>query len=109
MLNQEINFPKGSHPFIFIIPLGTVAKKFSIILAKDFRHHKIPTEIDLSAKKIQKSIQLANKLKADNILIIGENEMTKKQAQFKNLQTREQQEVPFDNLKNFIKNKYYNL
>ena len=109
MIKQEVYFPKKHHPFIFIIPLSDEAKEFSFILTKELRHHKIPTEIDIEAKKLQKSIQFANKINAENILIIGENELSQKKASFKNLQTRDQMEVDFDNLKTFIKNKYYKL
>jgi histidyl-tRNA synthetase len=107
MISQDVYFPKKSSPFIFIIPLCEEAKEFSIILTKDLRHHQIPAEIDLNPKKIQKSLQLATKLQAQNALIIGSDEMKNKNAQFKNLGTREQKQVKFEDLKIFLKNKYY--
>ncbi|NGX36242.1 MAG: Histidine--tRNA ligase [Candidatus Anoxychlamydiales bacterium] len=109
MIKQEVYFPQKGAPFIFIIPLSDEAKEYSIILTSELRHHKIPTEIDLNAKKIQKSLSLANKFGAKNALIIGTDEMKNKNAQFKNLETREQAQISFDKLKSFIKDKYYKL
>lgn len=109
MLEQDVYFPEKKGPFLFIIPTTKEAKEFAIILTKDLRHHKIPTEIDLSANKIQKSLSLANKLKAQNALILADDEMSKKIASYKNLDSREQKEIKFEDLKNFIKDKYYKL
>lgn len=109
MIDQEVYFPDKKGPYLFIIPACERAKEFAIILTKDLRHHKIPTEIDLHAKKIQKSLQLANKIKASNVLILADNEMDSKKAEFKNLDTREQIAVEFENLKSFITDKYYNI
>lgn len=109
MISQNVFFPSKNSPFLFIIPLSAEAKNFSIILTKELRHHKIPTEIDLNAKKIQKSLQLATKLQAHNALIIGDNEMNNKIAQFKDLSSKEQKEIKFDEIKIFIRDKYYKL
>jgi len=109
MIDEEVYFPEKQGPFLYIIPIGEDAKAFSIILAKDLRHHKISVDIDLNAKKIQKSLGLADKLNAKNALILADVEMRKKIASFKNLEKREQQEIKFEDLKNFIKDKFYNL
>ena len=109
MLKQDLYFPKKQAPFIFIVPLSDQALEYAIVLTKELRHHKIPTEIDLGAKKIQKSLSIANKIEAKNALILGEDEMKNKNAQFKNLATREQTQISFDSLKTFIKDKYYKL
>ena len=109
MIDQDLYFPEKKGPFLFIIPLTETAKEFAIILTKELREHKIEVEIDLNAKKIQKSLQLANKLKAQNALILAGDEMLNKEAQFKNLNTRDQEKVSFENLKSFLKDKYYKL
>jgi len=109
MVEQEVYFPEKKGPFLFIIPITDSAKEFSILLTKELREHKIDVEIDLNAKKIQKSLQFANKLKAQNALILAEDEMLNKEAQFKNLNTRDQEKVNFENLKTFVKDKYYKL
>lgn len=109
MISQDVYFPNKEAPFVFIIPLSDVAKKYCIKLTQELRHHSIPTEIDLNAKKIQKSLQLATKLEAKNALIIGDDELQNKKAQIKDLTSREQKELKFEEIKTFIKDKYYNL
>ena len=109
MIEEEVYFPEKEGPFLYIIPIGEDAKDFAILLAKDLRHHKISVDIDLNAKKIQKSLSLADKLNAKNALILADDEMQKKVASFKNLDKREQQEIKFEDLKNFIRDKFYKL
>ncbi|MFA6118347.1 MAG: histidine--tRNA ligase [Parachlamydiales bacterium] len=109
MIAQQCYFPQKTGPFILIIPITQEAKNFSIVLTKELRNHKISAEIDLNSKKIQKSLQFANEINAQNALIIGDDELKMKKAQIKDLITREQKEINFDELKTFIKNKYYNL
>ena len=55
------------------------------------------------------SLVSSNKLEAHNALIIGEDEINNKKVQLKDLNTREQKEIKFEDLKIFIRDKYYKL
>ncbi len=96
MEKQNCSFPAPPHPWIFLIPLGEAALQYCFQLAMRLRHLKIPTEIDLSAKKIQQGLQYANFIQAEYCLVIGDNELTTGQAILKNMQTREQQPIQLD-------------
>lgn len=109
MINQNAYFPKEKGPFIFIIFLDDKAKDFAIKLLQNFRHMNVPSDIDLNFKKIQKSLQIANNIKAQNVILIGENELNNRKVQFKNFETKEQKEICFDEINNFIQKKYLDL
>ncbi|NGX56843.1 MAG: Histidine--tRNA ligase [Candidatus Anoxychlamydiales bacterium] len=109
MLDQEIDIENKNVIFLHIIPLCEKGIDFSFLLAKELRHHKISVECEKEVRKIQKSLSLANKLKAKYALIIGDNEMNEKKALLKNLQTREQKEIPFDKLKLHLRDLYYKI
>lgn len=98
MIAQEAPFPEEKGPKYFFIPLEKEAKTSCFSLVHELRKKGISCEIDLKAKKIKNSLQQANTLKAESVVIIGSEELEKKVAVIKNMNTREQIEVPFDKL-----------
>jgi histidyl-tRNA synthetase len=89
MLKQKTFFPTAPHPFAFFIPIGLEAMRFAFELICHLRHRKISAEIDLSGKKIQHGLQLANQLNAEYAIVIGEEELSCKVVKLKNMMTRE--------------------
>ncbi len=98
MIKQTAAFPQPPHPTIFLIPLGEASLSYTFQLLCKLRHAKIPAEMDLSGKKVQHGLQLANHLQADYCLIIGEEELAKKIGKLKEMATREIIDVPLDHL-----------
>jgi len=99
MLRQNVFFPSPPHPLFFFIPLGEKALAFCFEQLCALRHEGIAAEIDLSAKKIGNSLSLAGTLGARYALIIGDDELSSKQATLKNLTTRETQQIAFEDLR----------
>lgn len=98
MIAQNIQIPKTSRPAVYFIPMGDAAKEKCLSLATQCRHHHIAADVELNAKKMQTAIQNALRAEAHYGAIIGSDELEKGHLQLKNLQTREQTEVPFDRL-----------
>jgi histidyl-tRNA synthetase len=88
MDQQKVFFPAQPHPFLYLIPIGEAAKDFCFNITSQMRHLNIPCEIDLSGKKIQQCLQMANHLQAEFCIIIGDQELETQRAQIKNLNTR---------------------
>jgi histidyl-tRNA synthetase len=89
MLKQKVPFPEILRPFVFLVPIREQAMHFAFELVCRLRHEKIPAEIDLSGKKIQHGLQLANQLNAEYAVVIGEEELSSKVIKIKNMATRE--------------------
>lgn len=104
MIKQDIVIPDNSKPFVYFVPLTSHAKKIAFNLITQLRRKEIPCDIDLNAKKINQSIKNANLLQASHILIIGEDELQTKQAQLKNMISREQTTIEFDKIITYITN-----
>jgi histidyl-tRNA synthetase len=98
MLKQGAHFPPAPHPTLFIIPLGEGATQYCFHLLSTLRHNQIAAEIDLSGKKVQQCLQTANHLRADYCMIIGEDELAHKKGTLKIMATRENIDVPLENL-----------
>lgn len=88
MAGQGAYFPPAPHPFIFLAAVGEDAKEYCLELLFKLRHAGIPAEMDLSAKKIGQALQLADQLKAEYSLVIGDEELKSGTVKLKEMKTR---------------------
>ncbi len=98
MLKQKAHFPPPAHPLVFIIGLGSAAYAYCFELLMSLRHQGIEAEMDLSGKKVQHGLQLANAARASYALVIGDSELAAKEVQLKNMATRESSNVKLQDL-----------
>jgi histidyl-tRNA synthetase len=98
LLAQKIATPKQRRPLVYFIPMGPEAREKCFSLVTHCRHQHIAADIELNAKKMQTGIQNALRAEAAYCAIIGTDELQKGLVQLKNLQTREQREIPLDHL-----------
>ena len=59
--------------------------------------------MSFSPKKLQKALQIANNLKVDYSIIIGEEELSSKKIVLKNMTSREQTTIDWNKSIDFIK------
>lgn len=98
MLAQKVELPKISNPAIYFIPMGERAREKCFALATLCRRNHISAEVEWSAKKIQIAMQNAVKSGSKYAAIIGDQEIVSEIVQLKDLSTREQKEIRFENL-----------
>lgn len=89
MMKQGAHFPPAAHPVVFFVPMGKEALQLCFDLACTLRHERIAAEIDLSGKKVQHGLQLANQSNAEFVVVIGDEELKTKMIKLKNMATRE--------------------
>lgn len=105
MQSQNIAVPK-SKPFVFFVALGENAGNRAAILANKLRRKDIPVEIDVSERGFGSKLKTADKLGVQYAYIIGDEELTKKSGQLKEMHTGKQTRVPFEKLIPTIEKKY---
>jgi histidyl-tRNA synthetase len=76
---------------LFVAPLGDAAVRHAAVLARDLRRDGF--SVELVEAKLKRAMELANKLGARFVLIIGENEMAAGRYTLKNMATGEQQSL----------------
>ena len=76
---------------LFIAPLGDAAVRHAAVIARDFR--RAGHSVELVEAKLKRAMELANKLGARFVLMIGENEMSAGRYTLKNMSTGEQQSL----------------
>jgi histidyl-tRNA synthetase len=87
----------------YIIPLGEPAKIEAMKIATSLRKNGISCNAALMDRNISKHMKHANSINAKFTIIIGENELSSRQASIKNMQSGEQHNVPFDRIVEHIR------
>lgn len=105
MTKQGVAFPPAPHPLIFFIPLGEAASAFCFELLCSLRHKKIAADMDLSGKKVQHGLQLANQYKADYCAIIGDQELATGHVQLKHMASREVETIALSEITTILRSK----
>ncbi len=103
MVAQNVSFPPPPSPLIFLIPMGEAASEACFALLCRLRHQGISAEMDLSGKKIQHGLQLANTENARFSVVIGDREMETGEVEIKEMATRTGQKIPLSKLESFLK------
>ncbi len=81
-------------PDVFVAPLGTGMNGEAARLARELRRHDLVVELGDEVFRLKKSFEMADKIKARYILIVGENEVKADAFALKHLASGEQISVP---------------
>jgi len=96
--NKKNIFPTD----LFIAALGERAQKMAFGLTNELRRAGISTEMDYSDKSLKSQMKRADKLNTSFTLIIGDKEIDEKRVELRNMNTKNQQVLPMNNLQDTI-------
>jgi len=102
MTKQQVPFPTPPHPFVFLIPLGEKSMEYCFETLCVLRRNRVPADIDLSGKKVQHGLSLADQQNANYAIVIGDEELASKTAQLKEMKTRNTVSISLSDLANEI-------
>lgn len=85
---------------VFMIPMGTVPECLGI--ARNLRRTGKRVEIELTNRRLKKSLDYANKENIPYVIIIGEDEINKDMIQIKNMNTGEEKAIQMEDLYRFF-------
>ncbi|MGD9159222.1 MAG: histidine--tRNA ligase [Desulfobacteraceae bacterium] len=97
-LLEEDNKVLPDNPDLFIIALGNEAFDRAFLWADSLRKEGVSIEMEYNTKGLKAQMKKADRLNAKSVLIVGEDELKKRQVVLRNMETKEQQEVPVDGL-----------
>ena len=98
------NIELNNSPDIYMVTLGDSTIDIGLKIAYDLRKYCEFTVIsDMLQKNMKSQLKEANKLKAKYAIIIGENEITNKEAVIKNMLTGDQENINFNQIINYFK------
>ena len=97
LLEEEKN-TMSDNPDLFIIALGDEALDRAFLWADSMRKEGIYVEVEYVVKGLKAQMKKADRLNAKRVLIAGEDELNKGKVVIRNMDTKEQEEIPLDNL-----------
>lgn len=89
-------------PAAYIAPMCEDAKDVALTLANCLRANGISAEFDIMDRSFKAQMKYADKLSADFVVIIGEDELKSDKVSVKNMKTGEQESVDTNKLVEFI-------
>jgi histidyl-tRNA synthetase len=90
---------------IYIAALGDKAYAKAFCLANDLRNTGVSCEIDYEKKSLKAQMRGADSIGAKFVLIIGDDELAKGEAALRDMKTREQVMIKFEDMVSKIKEK----
>lgn len=96
LLKNREEFKNSSAINLYIIPLNT--KKESLALANKIRELKINVDLEMTDKKIKKSLDYCNKEGIPYVIILGEDEIKNQTFKLKDMINKQEYEISFNNL-----------
>jgi histidyl-tRNA synthetase len=97
-------FGKTDHIKVYFITIDEKAKEISLKLMHELRNLNISCDTDHLGRSLKAQMRDANKLNAENVYIIGPEEIEKGIGILKNMKDSSQIEIKFDDLINHFRN-----
>jgi histidyl-tRNA synthetase len=100
---QELGYSPASRPLqVFLAPLGEKAFDKATLLARDLRREGLVCLYDFESRSLKSALRLANKLKAQFVLIIGEAEVESGRYQLKRMSDGKQIELSREEIRKTV-------
>ncbi|MCH9614412.1 MAG: Histidine--tRNA ligase [Chlamydiia bacterium] len=93
---QGAFIPGPPGPMVYFVPLDPQSADFAIELSFGLRRQGVSTDVFLKGTKVQKGMQMADKLGAKFACVIGENERGSKKGELKHLESKQGTSVNLD-------------
>ncbi|MBQ3005822.1 MAG: histidine--tRNA ligase [Clostridia bacterium] len=95
---QKRNFPEERKPELFIVTIGDEAKLKAVKLARELRLDGSSVLYDLGGRSMKAQMKLANKLGAQTVIVLGEDEIKNDEAVLKDMQSGNSETVKLSEL-----------
>jgi histidyl-tRNA synthetase len=102
-LPEEKNYSRYSD--VFLAALGEEAQRRGFALAQELRDAGIWVELDYEGKSLKSQMRKADRLKTLLVIILGEEELKKNQVVLRDMATKNQEEVPIEEIVGRVKSK----
>src|SRR5699024_1488100 len=102
---EEIDITQENQLDAYVVAVGSDAEKEAVRLVHILRKNGMQVDKDYQNRKMRAQFKAADRYRAKFVLIIGESELEKEIISVKEMKTGEQEEVSFENIKDYMKDK----
>ncbi|MBL0387383.1 histidine--tRNA ligase [Tumebacillus sp. ITR2] len=103
--NQEVELPIEKGIDVFLVALGEEAQKRTVTLLQELRTAGLVADKDYLGKSMKAQMKAADRLKAKQVVILGDDELAQGVANVKDMESGEQVSVPLSELVEKIQQK----
>ena len=104
LLEQSgVEIPEPRHYDAYVAALGAQARIPALKLTTDLRRAGVKTEMDHASRSLKAQFKHADKVGAPYILIVGGDELARGTVRLRNMQTKEETEIPLENAVEYMK------
>ncbi len=103
--SQGVQLAEPAAPDIFMITMGPAARREMMPWLARLRRAGLSADADFLGRSVKAQFREANRSGARFSLILGEDELTRKTFAVKDMKNSSQENVPFDNLIDYIRRK----
>ena len=95
----KTTLPVNASPVLYIAPMGEKAAVYALAAVEKLRAKGIYAECDIASRSLKAQMKYADKIGAEHVLVVGDNELESGKALLKNMRDKEdRREVELDNL-----------
>ena len=99
---EGVELPAGRPLNLYVGILGKEARARAYEIVSGLRTEGFKVETDYLGRGVKAQMKYANKLRAQNTIIIGENELKENKGRLKNMESGEEIEISLDDIKNAL-------
>ena len=103
MKKNQISVEEPAHCRLYIAAMGQEAHNTASQIVTSLRKSGIKSDFDNLNRSLKSQMKYADKIKADYVLFLGDNEVKNGNAGLKDMQTSEQKELAVNDIINFFK------
>jgi histidyl-tRNA synthetase len=93
---------KPAGPALYVAWIGAQARDWAFPAVHRLRRRGLSVELEAEARSLKSQMRRADKLKADSVLIVGDDELQKRRALLRRMATKEQEEVDFEKIETVL-------
>jgi histidyl-tRNA synthetase len=93
---------KPAGPSLYVAWIGAQARDWAFPAVHRLRRRGLSVELEAEARSLKSQMRRADKLKADSVLIVGDDELQKRRALLRRMATKEQEEVDFEKIETVL-------
>lgn len=102
---EDVELPLEQSLDAYVVAIGEKAEAKAFEITQTLRTNGLKADKDYLKKKIKAQFKAADRNQAAYVIVIGENELTNGQVSIKTMTTGEQENIAFDQIVSYIKQK----
>ena len=102
---QNVTVPTAAPIDVYLSVLGDAAMPIALQLAQELRENGIKTDLEFKGRGLRAQMRTANKLNAQYVVMIGEDEISKEAATVRDMENGDQHSVAFSQLAEMMREK----